>query len=962
MRCPAVPVHTLLLLALVAPLPVAAQLPPTELEGLRYDPEFFPGTTYDAAMPTPESVLGFRPGDRAAFPHEVAEYLTALAEACGHCELREYARSHEDRPLFNFIVSSPENAARLDEIQTGMARLADPRDLDADLADSLIADLPAPAWLAYSIHGDETSGTDAALAVAYHLAAGTSSDVARLRDALVVIIDPMMNPDGRNRLLQQITEHRGTSPNVDDQSLLHGGYWPWGRGNHYLFDLNRDWILGVHPETRGRIRAAASWHPLLFVDAHEMGPQDSYLFSPAREPRNPHMPPSTERWGDVFAREQSEAFDRYGWVYYTGEWNEGWYPGYSDAWGAFRGAVGILYEQASYGEDAVRYPNGDLTTYREAVHHQAVSSLANLETLAANREERLREFVAEKRDAVSAGGPYAKRTYAVLPTGNRSRLEAFVDLMELQGFELFVTVAETEVGAGTDQLGREFSRKTLPPGTLLVPNRQPQARLLATMLEFDAQLPGDYLARERKSILRSGRSTIYDLTAWNSTMLYGLEALELSTALPAGAQPYPVQEPQPTTRAAAGEAVAWVIDGIDDASVAAAARLLERGVEVRVADRAFTWGESSFARGSVVVVPRDNRHRDHDLPALLAQVAGETGVMLASVDTGLGDGDIPDIGGGHFQRLVVPRIALMARDGISANDFGSIWHTIDQRLGIRHSHLDQSLLSFGDLRRYNVIVLPHRWYGQLAENDRRTLQRWVESGGTLIAIDGSAAELVEGESPLSAVRALPGPLDEIDPYRLTLARELQAKESALPATEAVWRRSVAPVAEFPWSDGPEFAAADELKRRDKWASMFMPQGAFVAARTDPEHWLTFGSEAVLPVLYGSSSTLVSAAGIETPVRVGALVPNPESQARAVGWSSVPKGHDLFVRMSGLLWPEAAARLANAALVTRERKGNGQVILFAVQPTFRGATRGTARLFLNALIYGPGFGSSPPIEP
>ena len=951
---------TIILLSLaMLSAPVGAQPSPTELSGLSYDVEFFEGTTYDPSVPTPESLLGYRIGDQAAFPAEIGRCLEAWAAASPRAELVEYARSHEDRALYYMILTSPENHARLGEIKAGLTRLADPRGLSGAEADRLMAELPGTAWLAYSIHGDETSGSDAALAVVYHLAAGQGDEVERLLDDLVVLIDPMMNPDGRHRFLQQIVEHRGAHPNVDDQSLVHAGYWPWGRTNHYGFDLNRDWILGVNPETRGRIRAASAWHPLLFVDAHEMGSQDSYLFAPARDPKNPNVPGSRKRWNDIFAREQSEAFDRYQWVYYTGEWNEGWYPGYSDSWGEYRGAVGILYEQAGFAEDGVRRADGSIHTYRESVHHQAVSSLANLGTLRAHVDGLRRDVLAERREAVSAKGRYARRLFAIPPTANRSRLGRFLDLMELQGIE--VHQAGEFSASGIDQLGRSFRDRTVPAGSILISNRQPEAHLVATMLEFETRMTPEYLQREREELLKKGRGTIYDLTAWNLTMLYGLDALTLDAELPGDAERYS----SPTAGVPAGEAgpfVGWVIDGADDASVAAAARLMERGVGVRVARRAFELGGESFARGSVVVLPNDNRTFEGDLEATVRSSASELSLVAEGLSTGLGDGDLPDIGGGHFVRLEPPRIALLSRGGVSVYDFGSIRYTLDHRLGIRHSDLAQE--SSPDLRRYNVIVLPDRWFGNLPEGTVEALQTWVEAGGTLIALAGSAGELTGKESELSKVRQLPDVLEDLDAYEQQVLREWMARRVEAPDPEDVWSHTAATELDYPWSQAAELErpGKEELERRDRWQRMFMPGGTILAARTDDEHWLTFGSAGSVPVLYNTSRVLMSAAGVETPVRLGVFGDAPDAEPARAGWSLVPSGQELRLRMSGLLWPEATQRLANAAVVTRERQGNGQVILFAVAATFRASTPAMERLLVNAMIYGPGFGARQAIQP
>jgi hypothetical protein len=946
-------------------LAATAQPAPTELEGLSYDLELFPGTTYDPEIPTVEELLGFRVGTRAALPAEVETALHGWAEASPRAKLVEYARSHEGRALYYMVVTSPENMARLDEIHADLGRLADPRNLERAEADRLVETVPAPAWLAYSIHGDETSGVDGALAVLYHLIAGTGPRIEALLSDLVVLIDPMMNPDGRHRFLQQIAEHRATTPNVDDQSLLHSGYWPWGRGNHYLFDLNRDWLPAVHPETRGRIRAAGSWHPLLFVDAHEMGALDTYLFAPAREPRNPNIPARRKHWNQVFARDQSEAFDRYNWAYYTGEWNEGWYPGYSDAWAEYRGAIGILYEQSGYAEDAVRQQSGVLATYREAAHHQAVSSIANLISLHENSRQILAEFAEERRQAVSPTGPFANRTFAVLPTENESRRSRFVDLMELHGIEVHVATRELEGVSGVDQLGRPFTRRSVPAGTLLIPNRQPEAHLTATFLEFDARMTDDYLERERTTILRDGRSSIYDLTAWNLTMLYGLEALTLSSDLPAGAVPL---GEQPTAETAelvtASHVVAWAVDGADDDSIAVAARLMERGVRVRISRKAFELGGTSFPRGTVVVLPADNRMFDADLSAAVKATAGEMGLQAQPLSTGLGDGDLPDLGGGHFTLLEPPRIALAARAGHSSTDYGSIWHTLDHRLGIRHSQIDASGLDYADLRRYNVLVLPDRWYGSLSDGSLEAIQTWVEAGGTLIAIGGSARTLTSDSSKISGVRQLPSVLDDLDEYELAILREWMATNRETPPASEVWSHTARSELAHPWSSMAETSrpSPEELKRRDGWQRQFMPQGAFLAARVDQEHWLTTGVAEVLPVLYGSSQVLMAGQSIDSPVRFGVLTASRGAPATRIGWGPVPEGYEMHLRMSGLVWPEAAQRLANAPYVTRERKGNGQVILFAAPPTYRATTFGTMRLLLNAIVFGPGFGADHPIEP
>lgn len=980
-------------------LPLAAALPPSPLAGLRSTNAFFPGTSYRVSVPSPDQLLGFPLAERAATAAQIEQCLRAWTNAVpSRTRLVEYARSHEGRPLHYLVVTAPKNLERLDEIRSGLARLGDGRGLAAEEVEALIADLPAVAWLAHTIHGDETEGSDAALAVIYHLLAAEDAQVERLLSEVVVVVDPLMNPDGRERFLKMVAEHRGASPNVDDQSLLHRGYWPQGRGNHYLFDLNRDWIYGVHPESRGRIRAVTEWNPQLFVDAHGMGAQETHLFSPPREPINPNIPPERGRWSELFAREQAAAFDRQGLRYYTGEWNEEWYPGYGNAWASYRGAIGILYEQARVAEDAVRRPGGSLLSYRDAVRHHVIGAMANLGTLAANAKELLRYYHRSRQEAAAADGPYARRTFAFLPSANQARWTELVELLRLQGFAVYQTTQSVAVAEAVDLLGRAQRNVTLPPGTLLVPNRQPLGRLVAAMLEFDPRFSEPVLARERQELLQQGRSRIYDVTAWNVPMMYDLAALTLATPLPAGATPLvtPSTPPSPTPMSDPPAPVALVFDGADDRSVAAAARLMERGVAVRVAEKPFRFAEHDYARGSVLVVPMDNEGFANGTETAARTVAGELGLNVFVARSGLGPGEGPDIGASWFRRLEPPRIVVLAREGVRSTDFGAVWHLIDHRLGIRHSQVPERSLS--DLSRYNVLVIPEATPSAWSANFLAQLKDWVKSGGTLIATGNAAVPFAAEKAEFSRVRLLPDVLGQLADYEVAVLREWQGRDVRLPKPEDLWSHLAQPGLPYPWPmTNAAFPDEKELKRRDAWQQLFLPQGAMLASRVDTNHWLTFGCEETLPVLVAEGPVLMVASGAQAVIRYGVLsrAATPASADKAekpkepstavsqrageeaaaaggdkrekretprVGWCVLPPETELRLRMSGLLWPEAAQRLANAAYLTREPFGRGQVILFAEPPAFRGAARGTERLLLNAMVYGPGCGASPVIRP
>jgi len=313
---------------------VAQDLPapgPSPLAGLDYTEPFFPGATYDPNVPTPSAVLGFDVGKKPATHAQIEAVMKALAEKSPRCKLFEYGRTHEGRALYYLVIASEANIRRLDALKADYAKLADPRKVSKAEGDRLAATLPALAWMAYVIHGDELSSSDAALAAAHHLAAGTGAEVKSLLENLVVVIDPLMNPDGRDRFLTMMAQNRTAQPGVDDQTLIHTGFWPAGRTNHYLFDLNRDFVFVTQPESRGRVRAAGEWNPHYYVEGHEMGSQSTFFFNPPREALNPNFPVTEQKWEARFGEDQAAAFDAHGWRYFNGENYDNWYPGFTSS-------------------------------------------------------------------------------------------------------------------------------------------------------------------------------------------------------------------------------------------------------------------------------------------------------------------------------------------------------------------------------------------------------------------------------------------------------------------------------------------------------------------------------------------------------------------------------------------------------------------------------------------------------
>jgi hypothetical protein len=916
-------------------------------EELAYDEPFFPDARYDQSVATPDSILGQRHGTRLAHHAEVLACFRAWAASSKRIRVETFARTHEGRELVWAAISAPANLARLDAIRADMGRLADPRELSEAEAQRILAG-PAVAWMGYSIHGDELSGSDAAVALGYHLVAAQDADVAKLLDELVVVIDPCLNPDGRERIIGMVEQSAGLTPSLDYASM-HRGRWPWGRGNHYLFDMNRDWMAGTQPETRGRWQAVLSFHPQLFVDAHEMGSDDTFLFYPQAKPHNPQLPATQQAWQERYGADAGRAFDAHGWAYYTREWADAWGPFYSDAWASLTGATGILYEQANTMGFPLERPSGRVLTYREAVHHQLTASWANLGTLRAHRAEVLRDYLANGRANVAADTPGNDRVLVVRRSWNPRREGEFLRTLLGQGIEVHEAQAEFEARNVEHAEGTRSESARFPGGSWLVPARQPARQMVRAYLDLDVRYDKQALQEEREELERKGRSKAYDVTSWSLVHAFDLDAawvdapdVQQVRVLP----PSPGRVELPT--ATEPWPVAWIVDATNDDSLAFAARALERELAVHWADEPFGASGRKFARGSLLVRRAENAGAPQDvwLKVRAAAAAAEVDVVPVH-STRAPDSEQADLGGQHFHLLARPRVALLANSPVSSDAYGHLWHELDQRIGVPFSILDAQNLRDYDLRRFNVLVLPPAWgLDSVLQPLKESLASWIEAGGTLIASGGSAAALTKGRLGLSQVALRADALDDLASFRRDAERQRAARKVEIDEA-VVWNGPSAP----PAGEGEEARAPDEAKEDDAekkekpeadveaHARRFAPQGVTLRALADPEAWITSGVDAVLPVMFSGADVFLARQPVTTAVR---LEPAPE------------------LRLSGLLWPEARERVADSSWLTVERKGRGQIVLFAAQPAFRGYHRASARLFANAVILGPGLGADQPI--
>jgi hypothetical protein len=958
--------------------------PPSEAQspGIS-DAELFPAATFDATIPTQKELIGVEHAQRPLRHHELIDYLKALADASPRAVMREYATTHEGRPLVYFAVGYEATIARLDAFREEHGRLMDPRGRAPEEDAELLEQAKAVAWMAYGIHGDELSSVDAAAAVAYWLVAGEDELARKMRREMVVLIDPCENPDGRERFLAQTTSFAHATPNPDVEDLSHTTVWPWGRGNHYLFDLNRDWFSMVQPESR-RSTMIASWNPQLVVDSHEMGAHDTYLFSPPRHPFNPHLPEYQWEWADRFAADQAKALDRRGYGYYTREWNEEFFPGYGSAWASYHGAIGILYEMSGTEGTLVRQRPGTVRTFAQAVEHQVASSVANLSTLLENRAELLADFVDGRREVIERGrkGPVGAW---VLPEGRHpDRTRKLVRLLRAEGIEVLrATTSPPQVSGMRDARdGVGVEAKRLPDATWLVPLDQPAGALVRVLLDPHIPMKAPFFREEREYLERGKGTRLYEITAWSLPLAYGVEAYWTPTRPTSGWSDEPVPEFAGSFKSVS-DPYGYVIDGKSDDAVWALADLLEQGLAVRVAEKPFRVEGTAFDTGAFLVKREGN---PDDLEKRLVEVVTRRPVVIQAVSTAKAD-DGPDLGGRYFRQLVAPRVGIWTGAPISPSAYGALWHLFDERLELRFSGLEMMRFNRMDLSRYNVLIFPPTFGGPgtyrelLGPGGLARLKAWIEAGGTAIGIGGGAEFLADEQTGLTRTRLRRQALEQYPPVVFGPSAELVASGGNFRAVGLRARPDeddgddkqtsehgslydVAPIlgaGAAPFAEGFEQGTPvkgepvdladwlapflppgkakpekEDLERADRRLRRFGVRGTFVRLELDDDVWLNWGVGAdELPALVRASDTLVA----EPPVQVAAR------------FADIDRLH-----LGGLLWPEAAGRLAHTAYTTREGLGRGQVILFLNAPDVRGWTLGTRRLFLNAVLYGPGLGT------
>ncbi|MHA6281149.1 M14 family metallopeptidase [Salinimicrobium sp. CAU 1759] len=658
------------------------------------------------AQQSPEEFLGYQLGINFTRHHKVVEYFEHVAEESALVQFQKYGETPEGRPLTYAIISSEENLNNLEEIRqshfqnTGIIE-----------GNTSLPSKKGIIWLSYNVHGNEASSTEAAMQTLYEL---VTQKQEWLQD-LVVIMDPAVNPDGRDRYVNWYKQVKAAPFNTSPMAVEHNESWPGGRPNHYLFDLNRDWAWATQAETRQRLEIYNQWLPHIHVDFHEQGRNDPYYFAPAAEPLHNVITPFQREFQKEIGLNHARYFDEEGWLYFTKEKFDLLYPSYGDTYPTFMGAIGMTYEQAGQEGLGIQTEQGYILTLVDRVEHHHVTGLSTVEIASKNVDRLNAEF---SRFYNNSG----KNAVNYVLTGHEDKIDLLKDLLDRH--EINYAMAQPGKIKGYDALKKKNSSLEAGQNTLVVSTAQPKGKMVKVLMEPATQLPD---------------SLTYDITAWSLPYAYGLDALSTQSSVPTlPTTNISLVDNHPTPNAAA-YITGW--RSMKDARFLAA--LLEAGIKVRFTETALENAGKNFAPGSLIITKGDNL-KITDFDEQLIRIANEHERELTATGTGFSTSG-PDLGSSQVRIINAPRIGILRGEGTSSLNYGELWYFFEQELNYPVTSLDTGYFSYIELSKLDVIILPNGNYKELFdEKGLARLTEWVKSGGKVIAV-GSALKSFAGK-------------------------------------------------------------------------------------------------------------------------------------------------------------------------------------------------------------------------
>jgi hypothetical protein len=859
----------------------------------------WPGAEYSDDIPTVESVLGYKVGERITSHADMLKYFEALNKAAPErIRLMEYAKTWEGRSLIYAVIGAPEKLTGLSDFQANMQRLSDPRTTNEASAKQLINELPSSVWLGYGVHGNEISSTDAAMMTAYHMLAATNQPVVdKILSNTLTFIDPLQNPDGRERFTSRYYATVGLEHSADRFSAEQNEPWPRGRSNHYLFDMNRDWLAITQPETKGRIKTMLKYRPLVVIDLHEMGGDSSYYFAPAAQPLNPFMTNEQLSNIELVGKNNAKYFDQFGFDYFTREIFDAFYPGYGDSWPTFYGAAASTYEVASSRGEVFRKASGELYTYWDSVQQHFVASISTIEASSDNRENLLKHYYEYQVDAIKEGKDADEERAYIIPTQqDRGTAHRLATLLAEHGVEV------TQAQASFKLCGNEYAA-----GSYIVDSAQPRGRFARTVMTQQVDIAKDFMQEQERRRARKLRDQIYDVTAWSLPLMFNVDVdtCDRTTKVDSIAINADSQLAGNLTNPNAN--VAYIVPWGDAASTHLLIGLLRNNVSVKSASKSFVTNQKRYPSGSLIIEKSNNR--DIDLATIMAQLTESSGAVVDGVNSSwVTDG--PSFGSGNVVTLKAPKIAMAWDAPTSSLSAGNTRFVIERTLGYPVTAIRVAHLARADLAKYDVLILPSGRY-QANKGMSGNIASWVRAGGVLITLGEATAFAASNETGLLALKRELALKDEDDSSK-------KSESSDDDVVDAI-----------KLSSKEDYFSAIE---NDKESPDSVP-GILAKIDIDTEHWLAAGVDSSL---YG----LVLGNNIYQPIKLG----------DGVNVASYTSEDALLA--SGYLWKENLAQMPFKPFMVQQPSGKGMVIAFTQDIAVRAYLDGLNVLLANSLFLAP----------
>ena len=658
-------------------------------------------------LQSPSQYLGYTIGTKYTPHYRITDYIKYVAQnSSQQVKYVKYGTTNEGRPLQLLFVSSPTNINNLEEIRKNNLQQAKIITGNANNKIALV-------WLSYNVHGNEPSCSEAAMQTLYELITKHTNDWLQ---NTVVIIDPCLNPDGRDRYVNWYNGVVGTQMNVNPISREHAEPWPGGRVNHYYFDLNRDWAWQTQVETQQRIKVYNQWLPHIHVDFHEQGINEPYYFAPAAEPMHEVITPWQRDFQTTIGKNNAKYFDNKGWYYFTKERFDLFYPSYGDTYPTYNGSIGMTYEQGGHsrGGLGVTIDNGDVLTLVDRVAHHHTTGISTVEISSQNATALNTNFANYYNNSVNGVGSNYK-TY-VLTTNNTSNLQALQNLLTSNG--IAYTNAQSVTGNGLNYATNKIENIVLEKNTLVVSAYQPKSLLAKVLLEPKSKLTD---------------TATYDITAWSLPYAYGIKtyaSTEKLTSTPKQLTDNNITVPVTTY------ALYVSYNSIKQARVLS--QLLINKIKIYINEKEITTANQTFAKGTIIIPKKENNNNW----SIVEKILTEANITSFAVSSGYVQKG-PDMGSPDMKYISAPRIACATGNEVSANASGEIWNFFDNEIEYPATIINADRLNLSTLKNIDVLILPDGYYEALSGKTADELKTWVRMGGRLIAIEGAATQIAK---------------------------------------------------------------------------------------------------------------------------------------------------------------------------------------------------------------------------